>query len=128
MSYYNKTLKMYVARGSIDVNRYSFDGTAESVKTNIDDVVARAKMMGMIGEGEFDFSVRQDYYDSYDIEVTYNFTRGENEKEREARERAEAKAKEDAAKKRKVTAEKRKMKKDAEYAEYERLKAKFEGK
>lgn len=124
MSYFDKTLKMYVSRDSIDC--YSFDGTAESVKSYIDDVVANAKEMGMIGDGEFDFSVERNY-ESYCLEVTYNFVRAENDKEREAREKVEAKVKEDAAKKRKAAAEKRKLKKDAEYAEYKRLKAKFEG-
>lgn len=117
---------IYVVRESMDVNRYSFDGTAEYVKSYIDEVVEKARAKGMVGDGTFDFDLERSYYEAeYEIKVTYIFDRTENDKERAAREKAEAKLKEDAAEKRKKAAEARKLKKDAEYAEFLRLKEKF---
>ena len=109
----------------LTVNRYDFDGTAEELKANIDLIVEKARAMGMVGEGRFDFELESSYYDSYELKVTYYFDRVENEKEKAKRESAEAKMKEAAAAKRKAAAEARKLKKDAEYAEYLRLKEKF---
>ena len=79
----------------------------------------------MIGDGIFDISGGY-YNDDYELEVTYKFDRLENDKERATREKAEAAEKDRKAKERKKAAEKRKRKADVEYAEYERLKAKFE--
>ena len=61
-----------------------------------------------------------------DLNVKYYFDRKENEKEKATREKAEANVKEAAAARRKAATEARKLKKDAEYAEFLRLKAKFE--
>jgi hypothetical protein len=119
---------IYVVRDEIAVNRYDFDGTAETLKSNIDAIVEKARAKGMVGEGYFDFSVAGDYYDSYLLEVTYSFNRAETDAERINRETAEAVAKAAAAEKRKKAAEARKLKKDTEYAEFLRLKEKFEGK
>ena len=117
---------IYVVRETMEVNRYDFDGTADELKANIDLIVEKARAKGMVGEGRFDFDVERDY-DCYTLSVTYDFDRMENAKERATREKAEAKLKEIAAKKRKKAAEARKLKKDEEYAEFLRLKEKFEG-
>ena len=117
---------IYVVREIMEVNRYDFDGTADEVKANIDLIVEKARAKGMVGDGRFDFDVEREY-DYYTLNVTYDFDRIETDKERATREKAEAKAKEVAAEKRKKAAEARKLKKDAEYAEFLRLKEKFEG-
>jgi hypothetical protein len=117
---------IYVNYDKVNCDRYSFEGTAESVKAYIDSVVEAAEAKGMVGDGRFDFNVGRGYYgDDYDLDIVYEFDRVENEKEKAAREKAEAKRKEDAAAKRKATAEAKKLKADAEYAEYMRLKEKF---
>ena len=116
---------VYVTYDSISCSRYSFEGTAESLKAYIDSIVEEANSKGMIGDGIFDISGGY-YNDDYELEVTYKFDRLENDKERATREKAEAVEKDRKAKDRKKAAEKRKLKADAEYAEYERLKAKFE--
>lgn len=117
---------IYVNYDRILCDRWSFEGTADSVKDYIDTIVEKAKEKGMVGEGRFDFAPTRGYYD-YDLEldVKYEFERVETEKEKAAREKAEAKLKADAAKKRKETIEKKKLKADAEYAEFLRLKEKF---
>ena len=115
----------WLVRDEFEVSRYDFEGTADEVKACIDLVVEKARAKGMVGEGRFDMTTVREYYDDYDIKLTYYFDRMETEKEKASREKAEAKRKADAAAKRKADAEKRKLKKDAEYAEYERLKAKF---
>lgn len=117
----------YVVRESFVVSRYDFDGTADQLKDNIDLIVEKARAKGMVGEGYFDFDLVVEYYDNTNLEVTYNFDRIETDKEKSTREAREAKAKEEAAAKRKKAAEARKLKKDAEYAEFLRLKEKFEG-
>jgi hypothetical protein len=116
---------IWVVHENMDVNRYDFDGTAEDLKRNIDLIVDKARAKGMVGDGRFDFDVVRDHYGYYELEVTYCFDRSENDKERAVREKIEAKAKEEAAIKRKKAAEARKLKKDAEYAEFLRLKEKF---
>jgi hypothetical protein len=116
---------IYVKYDKIDCNRYSFDGTADAVKAYIDSVVDDACAKGMVGEGCFDFELSRGYYDSYELNVTYGFERVETDKERSTREAAEAKVKADAAAKRKAAAEAKKLKADAEYAEFLRLKEKF---
>jgi hypothetical protein len=117
---------IYVVREEMEVSRYEFDGTAEDLKRNIDLIVDKARAKGMVGEGRFDFDlVLGQYCDNYELEVTYCFDRTENDKERAVREKIEARDKEEAAIKRKKAAEVRKLKKDAEYAEFLRLKEKF---
>lgn len=117
---------IYVVRDEFEVNRYDFDGTADQLKANIDLVVEKARAKGMVGDGTFDFGLERGYYDDdYEIKVTYYFDRTETEREKAAREKAEAKVKEMATEKRKRAAEARKLKKDAEYAEFLRLKEKF---
>ena len=119
---------IYVVRETMEVNRYDFDGTAEELKRNIDLIVEKANAKGMINEGQFEFGLeRACFDDDNEINVTYYFDREENDKEKASREKIEAKLKEDASKKRKKAAEVRKLKKDAEYAEFLRLKEKFEG-
>lgn len=118
---------VWLVRDEFTVSRYDFDGTADDLKTRIDETVDKAREMGMVGEGRFDLSTERDYYDDYEIVITYYFDRPETDKEKATREKIEAKMKADAAAKRKKEAEKRKLKKDAEFAEYKRLKAKFKG-
>lgn len=115
---------IWLVRESTNVNQYDFEGTAYQVKANIDLIVEKAKTLGMVGDGWFDFNIVDNRYDSY-IEVEYFFDRLENEKERTKREEAEAMMKAEAKAKRAKAAAKRKLKADAEFAEYERLKAKF---
>ena len=117
---------VYVTYDSISCSRYSFEGTAESLKAYIDSVVEEATSKGMIGDGIFDISTNRSFYDDCDLNIKYEFNRVENDKERATREKAEAVEKDRKAKDRKKAAEKRKLKADAEYAEYERMKAKFE--
>jgi hypothetical protein len=116
---------IYVNSDRVNCDRWSFEGTAESVKAYIDSIVEKAKEKGMVGDGRFDICVSRGYYDDYEIDVYYDFDRVETEKEKASREKAEAKRKEAAAKKRKADAEKKKLKADAEYAEFLRLKEKF---
>ena len=117
---------VYVNYDKLTCDRYMFEGTADSVKAYIDQVVVTALAKGMVGEGRFDFSIGRGYYgDDYELDITYEFDRVETEKEKVAREKAEAKRKEAAAEKRKATAEAKKLKADAEYAEFLRLKEKF---
>lgn len=116
---------LYVVSDSFDVNRYDFDGTADQLKANIDLVVEKARAMGMVEEGTFDMEVGRDYYDGYELRIKYYFTRVENDKERAMREAAEAKVKAEKSAKRKAAAEKKKLKADAEYVEFLRLKEKF---
>ena len=126
-SIFNKETNMWVVNDSIDINRYDFEGSPSSVKERIDEVVTKATNMGMIGEGSIDITVSNGFYDSYELNIRFYFTRVENDKERKEREDREAKDKNAASEKRKAAAERRKLKKDAEFAEYERLKAKFGG-
>lgn len=100
-----------------EVSRYDFEGTADEVKACLDLVVEKATAKGMVEVGRFNFISHIDG----NLDVYYRFKRYETDREKETREKIEAKIKAEAT-------EKRKKKKDAEYAEYERLKAKFEGK
>ena len=117
---------VYVTWDSIRCSRYSFEGTAESLKAYIDSIVEEANAKGMISDGSFDISMNRGFYDDCELDISYEFIRVENDKERATREKAEAAEKARKDKDRKKAAEKRKLKTDAEYAEYERLKAKFE--
>lgn len=116
---------IYVVYDNIDCDRYSFETTAEGIKSYVEQIVAEAKEKGMVGEGSFDFFIADTYYDGHELRVKYYFDRVENEKERKAREDKELKIKEAASAKRKAAAQKRKLKDDAEYAEFLRLKEKF---
>lgn len=111
----------------LTVSRYDLEGSIESIKTNLDAVREQAVAMGMKGEGSVDISVTRGYYDDYDMEIVYHFNRSETDKERAKREDLERSDREAAKAKRKAAAEKRKLKADPEYAEFERLKAKFGG-
>ena len=119
---------VWVVYDSFEVDHYDFGGTADQLKANIDLVVEKAKSLGMVGEGRFEINLRSGWYDdNCDIAIEYTFDRLENDKERAKREKAEAKVKATAKAKRDEAAAKRKLKADAEFAEYERLKAKFKG-
>ena len=108
------------------VSRYDLEGTIDSIKASLDLVREQAVAMGMIGEGSVDISTERGYYsDDYEVVIRYYFERAETDAERVKREKLEADEKARRAKDRKAAAEKRKMKADVEYAEYERLKAKF---
>lgn len=117
---------IYVVSDKFTVNRYSLEGTLDNVIKELESVRRMAVDMGMVGEGSLDISTESVYYSSdYETVITYYFTRTENDKEKLIREETEAKLKNEAAKKRKVAAEKKKLKDDAEYAEFLRLKEKF---
>ena len=111
---------------SIAIDRYSMEGTIEEVKANLDRVRLDAVAMGMRGEGYVDMSVSRGYYDDdYDLEIVYRFNRLETDVERARREDLERRDREAAKAKRKAAAEKKRLKDDPEFAEFERLKAKF---
>jgi hypothetical protein len=97
---------IWVVYDKIKCDRYSFDTSADDLKSYVDQIVAEAKEKGMVGNGTFDFEVHDGYYGSYSLDVKYYFDRAENNKERTDRESAEAKVKADAAAKRKAAAEK----------------------
>lgn len=126
-SIFNKETNMWVVNDTIEINRYDLEGSPSSVKDRIDAVVTKATNMGMVGEGSIDITVSNGFYDSYELNIRFYFNRVENDKERKEREEREAKYKNAVSEKRKEAALKRKLKKDAEFAEYERLKAKFGG-
>jgi len=108
------------------VNRYDFEGTVEKIKANLDRVREEAVALGMTSEGYVDMSVSRGYYgDDYDLEIVYRFNRSETEEERARREDLERRDREAAKAKRKAAAEKKRLKDDPEYVEFERLKAKF---
>lgn len=110
------------------VNRYDFEGTIEQIKAKLDAVREEAVALGMTGEGYVDMSVSRGYYgDDYDLEIVYRFNRLETDVERARREDLERRDREAAKAKRKAAAEKKRLKGDPEYAEFERLKAKFGG-
>ena len=110
------------------VNRYDFEGTVEQIKANLDAVRNKALTMGMLGEGYVDISVTRGYYgDDYDMEIVYRFNRLETAGERARREDLERRDREAAKAKRRAAAEKKRLKEDPEFAEFERLKAKFGG-
>ena len=117
---------IYVVSDKLIVNRYSLEGTIDNVIKELESVHRMATDMGMVGEGSLDIYTESVYYSSdYETVITYCFDRVENDKEKLIREETEAKLKTEAAKKRKVAAEKKKLKTDAEYAEFLRLKEKF---
>ena len=103
---------------SITIGRYDFEGSAESIKAFIDDVVNRARMMGMIDDGRFDMCIFRDSYDESVLDINYYFDRTETDVERGDREA-------EAAYQKKQKALKKKLQSDSEYEEFVRLKAKF---
>ena len=113
---------IYVVSDSINMYRYSMEGSIESMIEYLNTIHLEAVARGMVGEGSIDFSTSRGYYDSVELEITFDFVRTETEKERIKREAAEAKAIED---KKAEAARKRQLKKDAEWKEFQRLKAKF---
>ena len=117
---------VWVVNDWIDVNGHNLEGTIEQVITCLKLIREEAMSLGMIGEGQLDINVGSGFYDGHELRVQYCFDRSENDKERAFREKVAAAEKARKAKDRKAAAEKRKRKVDAEYAEYERLKAKFE--
>lgn len=116
----------WVVSEKIDISRYDLEGSIESIKAALDAVRDRAVAMGMANEGSVDISVQRGYYgDDYELVIEYLFSRYENDRERETRLANEAKLKAAAKAKRKAAAERKKLMADPEYAEFERLKAKF---
>jgi hypothetical protein len=112
----------------LPVDRYNFEGTVESIKANLDRVREEAVALGMTSEGYVDISVSRGYYgDDYDMEIVYRFNRTETAGERARREELERYDREAAKAKRRAAAEKKRLKADPEFAEFERLKAKFGG-
>jgi hypothetical protein len=82
----------------------------------------------MTSEGYVDISVSRGYYgDDYDMEIVYRFNRTETAGERARREELERYDREAAKAKRRAAAERKRLKEDPEFAEFERLKAKFGG-
>ena len=119
---------VWAVSAEITVGRYDLEGTIDSIKASLDLIREQAVAMGMIGEGSVDISTERGYYsDDYEVVIRYYFERAESDAERVKREKLEADEKARRAKDRKVAAEKRKLKTDPEYAEFERLKAKFGG-
>ena len=119
----------WVVAEKLELSRYALEGSVDSIKAALDEVRNRATAMGMVGEGTVDISVTNGFYDNdYNLEVEYYFTRYEYPAEMEKRLEREAADKALAKAKRKEVALQRKMKNDPEYAEFERLKAKFGGK
>lgn len=102
---------------TISIGPEDFEGTIDQVKDVLDEVVVRAKDAGMVCEGRFEIRVSEER-DYFGVDIIYSFERTETNAERAAREMIEAKAKKDAA-------ARKKKKKDAEYAQYLRLKKKF---
>lgn len=118
---------IYIVSDKLFVERYNMEGNIGSVIEELESIREIAVGMGMVGEGDLDFSLERDGYEENEcmIVITYYFNRVENENEKTIREKVEAKLKAEAAMKRKVVAEKKKLKADAEYAEFLRLKEKF---
>lgn len=112
----------------LPVDRYNFEGTVEQIKANLDRVREEALALGMTSEGYVDISVSRGYYgDDYDMEIVYRFNRTETAGERARREELERYDREAAKAKRRAAAERKRLKEDPEFAEFERLKAKFGG-
>ena len=109
----------------LTIDRYDLEGSIDSIKTALDGVRGQAVAMGMKGEGSVDISVTNGFYDGYELEIRYYFSRYETDQERERREANEARLKDEAKAKRRAAAQLRKMRNDPEFAEFERLKAKF---
>ena len=117
---------IYVVSDKLNVERYNMEGNIYSIIEELQSIREIAVDMGMVGEGDLDIDASLGYYDDdYGVVITYCFDRVENDKEKLIREETEAKVKNEAAKKRKAAAEKKKLKDNAEYVEFLRLKEKF---
>jgi hypothetical protein len=117
---------LWVVLDSITVDRYDLEGSIPDVIGRLELLKSEAESKGMVDdEGYIDICLQDTYYDDKELEIKYYFDRVETDKEKDAREKVEAKVKADAAADRKKKAEQKKLKADAEFAEYERLKAKF---
>jgi hypothetical protein len=117
---------IYIVSDKLTVERYNMEGNIYSIIEELQNIRDMAVDMGMVNEGNLDITTERDDYSDYsEIVITYCFDRVENEKEKAIREKAEAKVKKDAAAKRKATTEAKKLKADAEYTEFLRLKEKF---
>lgn len=116
----------WIMDDKIPVDRYDLQGPILSIIEALSNVRSKALSVGMVGEGRIYIEVGRSYYDGdYELEINYEFVRAENDVERGDRLADEARVKAEAAAKRKAAAEKKKIKEDPEYAEFERLKAKF---
>lgn len=115
----------WIVPSELTISRYDLEGSIDSIKTALDGVRGQAVAMGMKGEGSVDISVTNGFYDGYELEIRYYFSRYETDQERERREANEARLKDEAKAKRRAAAQLRKMRNDPEFAEFERLKAKF---
>jgi hypothetical protein len=128
MNAYKAVNGEWVVSERISMSTSELEGSVDEIKAALDAVRDRAAAMGMVGEGRVDISVSSGYYNNdYDLEIEYYFIRAENTVERDDRLAREARIKDEAKAKRKAAAEKKRMKADAEYVEYERLRAKFGG-
>jgi hypothetical protein len=117
---------LWVVLDSIDVDRGCLEGNIPDIIGRLELLKSEAESKGMVDdEGYIDICLQDTYYDDKELEIKYYFDRVETDKEKDAREKVEAKVKADAAADRKKKAEQKKLKADAEFAEYERLKAKF---
>ncbi len=117
----------WVVHSELTISRYDLEGSIDSIKTALDTVRDQAVALGMKGEGSVDISVTDGYYNDYEMTITYYFSRYETDAERERRVAAEDLVKAEVKARRKAAAQLRKMKNDPEYAEFERLRAKFGG-
>lgn len=115
----------WVVPSELTIDRYDLEGTIDSIKTALDGVRGQAVALGMKGEGSVDISVTNGFYEGYELEIRYYFSRYETDQERERREANEARLKDEARAKRRAAAQLRKMRTDPEFAEFERLRAKF---
>jgi len=116
---------IWTVSDSINVNRFDLEGSITNVIKVLEFLKSEAESKGMVGEGYLDMCIEDTYYNGKELVIKYYFDRVETDKEKDIREKVEAKVKADAAAARKKKAEQKKLKADAEFAEYERLKAKF---
>ena len=117
---------IYISSDKIVLDKHMIQGSIESAKKYLDEIHEKAISMGYVSDGTLELDASRGYYDDdYEVSIVYSFFRLENAKERVQRENQEADMKEKAAAKRKKAAEDRKKKQDPEYAEFQRLKAKF---
>lgn len=116
---------IWVVEDSINVDRYDLQGSITDIVARLELLKSEAETKGMFEEGHIDMYLTDTYYDSKELIINYYFGRVETDKEKTSREQVESKLKAEAAAIRKKKAEKKKLKSDTEFAEYERLKAKF---
>lgn len=116
---------IWVVSDSINVNHYELEDSITNVIKALEFLKSEAESKGMVGEGYLDMRIEDTYYNGKQLAIKYYFDRVETDKEKDAREKVEAMVKANAAAARKKKAEQKKLKADAEFTEYERLKAKF---